>query len=81
MIEKRPVIGSPVRCGEATSNRHYLVKFGDISEESIETDLDGVLLYFDDVCAEARLPEVGIVLDQLKFDVCLVQNAEKARPK
>lgn len=77
LIEKRPVIGAPVRCGEATTalselNREY----GPIDDGCIETILNGMIMYAPgNVTIKATMPAVGVMLDRLKFDPWLAKLA------
>ncbi|MCD6461162.1 MAG: NAD(P)/FAD-dependent oxidoreductase, partial [Thermoplasmata archaeon] len=83
MIEKRPEIGSPVRCGEGVSKR-WQEKVGiridrrwvarEISAASIYSP-DGTRLVID---AEKAGNEVGMVLERDLFDKALAEDAAKA---
>lgn len=69
LLEKRPVVGAPVRCGEATGSRWRLAEYGPLPEESIETDINGVILYGPhNIRINYRKPQIGLMLDRLKFD-------------
>lgn len=79
LIEKRPVIGVPVRCGEATGRRARLSDFGPINEDTIETDIHGVVLHAQGgVSIKADLKDVGLMVDRTKFDPWYAELARKA---
>lgn len=79
LIEKRPIIGSPVRCGEATTSRKRLADFIDVVDDFIETDLMGITLFGQGGHKVSKdWPYVGVMLDRLKFDPYLAAQAEKA---
>ena len=40
LCEKRPEVGVPVRCGEATGSRKRLSDFTPVNESYIETDIN-----------------------------------------
>jgi digeranylgeranylglycerophospholipid reductase len=78
-IEKRPVIGAPVRCGEATGTRDRLKDFGPINEDTIETDIQGLILHANGgQTIRADLSNVGLMLDRLKFDPYYAELGVKA---
>jgi digeranylgeranylglycerophospholipid reductase len=78
-LEKRPVIGVPVRCGEATSTRKRLLDFGPITEDFIETDLNGIVFYgTGDIKITVRQEDLGLMLDRVKFDQFYADLAVKA---
>ncbi len=79
LLEKRPVVGVPVRCGEATGTRSRLSQFTDINENWIETDLHGVILHgTGGVTTRYDKPNIGLMLDRAKFDQDLAEQARKA---
>ncbi|MFH1755489.1 MAG: NAD(P)/FAD-dependent oxidoreductase [Candidatus Latescibacterota bacterium] len=78
LLEKRPQIGVPVRCGEATGNRQELSHFIPIDESWISADINGIrLIAPGGEVVERRLPQVGVVLDRAKFDQALARQAEQ----
>jgi len=78
LLEKRPQIGFPVRCGEATGNRQELSRFISIDESWISADINGVRLVAPGgEIIERRLPEVGVVLDRTGFDRALAGRARE----
>lgn len=77
LIEKRPQIGVPVRCGEATGNREELSRFIPIDESWISADINGIRLFAPGgEIIERRLPGIGVVLDRAKFDQALADRAK-----
>jgi len=79
LIEKRPVIGAPVRCGEATGEREKLALYAPVNEDYIETDITGAILHATGgISIKAKLPRTTLMLDRLKFDPWLASQAEAA---
>jgi digeranylgeranylglycerophospholipid reductase len=79
LAEKRPVVGVPVRCGEATSRRARLSEFVEINEDFIETDLHGVILHGPGgVSVRYDKPDVGLMLDRALFDQDVARQAQRA---
>ncbi len=80
LAEKRPVVGVPVRCGEATGRRARLAQFTEVNEDYIETTLQGVILHGPGgVSVRYDAPEeVGVMLDRALFDQDLARRAQKA---
>ncbi len=79
LAEKRPVVGAPVRCGEATGRRSRLAQFVPINEDYIETDLEGVILHGPGgVTVRHDQNDVGLMLDRKLFDQDLARQAQAA---
>ncbi len=80
LAEKRPVIGVPVRCGEATGRRERLAQFTEVNEDYIETTLHGVILHGPGgVSVRYDAPQdVGVMLDRALFDQDLARRAASA---
>ncbi len=79
LAEKRPVVGVPVRCGEATGRRQRLSHFMDINEAYIETELNGVILNGPGgVSVRYDKPDIGLMIDRRLFDQDLAKQAERA---
>lgn len=79
LLEKRPQVGIPVRCGEATGSRQWLSTFGEVDESTIESEINGVVLYgARGTKVVYRKPQLGLVLDREKFDPWLAQLAVSA---
>lgn len=75
-LEKRPVIGVPVRCGEAAGPREEIEHFIPIDEEFVSADLNVVKVFAPDgACFERRMPGFGVVLEREKFDQALAEQA------
>lgn len=79
LAEKRPVVGVPVRCGEATGRRSRLAQFMDVNESYIETDLQGVILNGPGgVSIRYDKADIGLMIDRKIFDQDLASQAERA---
>ena len=79
LAEKRPVVGVPVRCGEATGRRTRLSHFMDVNEDYVETDLNGVILHGPGgVTIRYDKPDIGLMIDRKLFDQDLARQAERA---
>ena len=79
LAEKRPVVGVPVRCGEATGRRMRLANFVDVNEAYIETDLHGVILNGPGgVSVRYDKDDIGLMIDRKIFDQDLAAGAERA---
>lgn len=77
LCEKRPVVGVPVRCGEATSTRKRLSEFIIVHDEWLETSIQGVILHGPggvSVRYDAG-KEIGVMLDRALFDQDLSRQA------
>ncbi len=76
LLEKRERIGYPVRCGEASTNLADLETYGPIDEGCIETIINGLFIYGPDgVNIEVPKPNMGLMLNRLKFDPWLAHLA------
>jgi digeranylgeranylglycerophospholipid reductase len=76
LLEKRPRIGIPVRCGEATGSREELSRFIAVDESWICADINGIrLIAPGGEIIERRIPQVGVVLDRAGFDRALADFA------
>ncbi len=79
LIEKRPVIGAPVRCGEATGEREKLAIYAPVNEDYIESDITGAILHATGgLSIRAKLPRTTLMLDRLQFDPWLAKCAADA---
>jgi len=77
VLEKRPVVGVPVRCGEAAGPRREIEHFIPIDEEFISADLNlARLIGPDGVSFERRMPGFAVMLNRDKFDQALAKQAE-----
>jgi len=77
LCEKRPVVGVPVRCGEATGPVKRLSDFMTVNEAYIETRFTGVILNGPrgiSVRYDAD-KELGVMLDRKLFDQDLANQA------
>ncbi len=77
-VEKRPVVGVPVRCGEATGTRQRLSEFVEINEDYIESDVHGVILHHPNHYIKYDEANVGLMLDRALFDQDLAKKSEEA---
>ena len=79
LAEKRPIVGIPVRCGEATGPRKRLSDFTPINESFIETDIHGVVLHGPgNISIKYDKKDIGLMLDRGLFDQDLAKQAEAA---
>ena len=79
LIEKRPVVGAPVRCGEATGEREKMAIYAPVNEDYIESDIHGAILHATGgITIKAKIPRTTLMLDRLKFDPWLASQAEAA---
>lgn len=78
-VEKRPIVGIPVRCGEATTTRERLSQWTSVNDSFIETDLHGAIIYapFCDITYTPK-KNVGLVLDREIFDKYLSDQVPQA---
>ena len=77
LAEKRPVVGVPVRCGEATGPTKRLSDFMEVNEAYIETRFSGVILHGPsgiDIRYDGN-KELGVMLDRKLFDQDLANQA------
>ena len=80
LCEKRPVVGVPVRCGEATGPAKRISDFTTLDEAWIETRFSGVVFHGPGGVSfkyDAGR-ELGIMLDRRLFDQHLAREAEAA---
>jgi digeranylgeranylglycerophospholipid reductase len=77
LCEKRPVVGVPVRCGEATGTRARLAEFLTVSESWIETTIQGVIMHGTGgvTLRHDANKEIGVMLDRALFDQDLARQA------
>ncbi len=79
LAEKRPVVGVPVRCGEATGRRSRLSNFMKVNEAYIETDLNGVILNGPGgVSIRYDKEDIGLMIDRRLFDQDVARQAQAA---
>lgn len=77
LCEKRPVVGVPVRCGEATGPRKRLSDFMTVNEDFIESTFTGVIMHGaggTTIRYDAD-KEIGVMLDRALFDQDLARQA------
>lgn len=79
LAEKRPRIGSPVRCAEATGPRREIERFLPVHDSWITGSIDGARLVSPGGRVfERRSPGIGVMLDREQFDAGLAKEAEEA---
>ncbi len=77
LCEKRPVVGFPVRCGEATGPRKRLSDFMTVNEDYLETIITGAIMHAPGgttIRYDAGR-ELGTMLDRVLFDQDLANQA------
>ena len=76
LLEKRPVVGIPVRCGEASTSVARIAEYAPVRDEWIETELNGVVFHgTGGVTVDFRKKDLGTMLDRTKFDAGLAEHA------
>ncbi len=76
LIEKRPKIGFPIRCGEATGSRDEISRFIPVNEAWISADINAVRFFAPGGrILEKHLSGIGVVLDRALFDEALADQA------
>lgn len=79
LSEKRPSIGRPVRCAEATGFREEIARFLPVEEEWITSDLQGArFISPGGKRLEKALPGIGVMVDRERFDNGLASAAGRA---
>src|SRR5262245_66415540 len=79
LVEKRPEVGVPVRCGEAAGSFEELAHFLPLDDSWIAGPIDGARLFGPSgSCVERRMPGVGTQLHRDKFDQALARQAREA---
>ena len=75
-LEKRPLVGVPVRCGEAAGSRDEISNFLPISDEWIVGDINAARMYAPNGrFVEKKMPGVGLLLRRDKFDQAIARQA------
>ena len=76
LLEKRPAVGIPVRCGEASTSVARIAEYAPVRDEWIETELEGVLFHgTGGHVVRYDKKDLGTVLDRTKFDAGLAEHA------
>jgi digeranylgeranylglycerophospholipid reductase len=76
LVEKRPEVGVPVRCGEAAGGLDELAHFLPLLDEWIAGPIDGARLFGPaGHCVERRMPGIGTQLHRDRFDQALARQA------
>jgi digeranylgeranylglycerophospholipid reductase len=78
VLEKRPEVGVPVRCGEAAGSRAELSQFLPVDEGWIVAEIVTARMYAPNLdFVEKRLPDVYVMLARDLFDKALARQAEQ----
>jgi len=79
IAEKRPRIGVPVRCAEATGNREEIGQFVEIDESWITAEIGAArFISPSGRVFEKPFPGIGVMVDRERFDAGLAGAAERA---
>lgn len=79
LAEKRPRIGHPVRCAEATGPRDEIARFVPVDESWIALSIEGARFVSPrGTVFEKATPGIGVMLDRARFDRGLADRAERA---
>lgn len=79
LLEKRRIVGHPVRCAEAIGPRRDIERFLSLDEDLISSPIDGFALVSPEGRRfEAHMPGIGFVVDREAFDKRLAEGAVRA---
>jgi len=79
LIEKRPRIGSPVRCAEAVGPREVVERFVRLDENAISSPVHGfAIISPSGKRYEAHWPDIGLIVDRERFDASIAAAASEA---
>jgi len=77
VLEKRPVVGVPIRCGEAAGSREEISNFIPVDESWVVADINAARMYAPDgTFVEKRFPGVGLMIKRDEFDQALARQAQ-----
>jgi len=75
-FEKRPLIGVPVRCGEAAGSREEISQFVPVDDSWVVTELHGARMYAPNgTFVEKIMPRFSLMLNRDGFDQALAEQA------
>ncbi len=75
IIDRKKIIGIPVRCAEATGNRYELSRFLDIDESWIACDIKGLAVHFNmEAPLVKSIKDTGLILHRDRFEKALAQK-------
>lgn len=76
VLEKRPLVGVPVRCGEAAGSREEISNFIPVDERWVTGDINAARMVAPDrTYVEKQLPGVGLMIRRDGFDQALADQA------
>ncbi|MDH3217465.1 MAG: NAD(P)/FAD-dependent oxidoreductase [Candidatus Krumholzibacteria bacterium] len=76
-FEKRPLIGVPVRCGEAAGSREEVSHFVPVDENWVVAELDAARMYAPNLTyVERQMPGFCLMLNRDGFDQALAAQAQ-----
>jgi len=79
VVERRPAIGVPVRCGEATGNRTEIERFIPLDSSWVAAEIAGLAVHMGDGCLMSRrIPQTGLMLRRGLFEQDLARRAAAA---
>jgi digeranylgeranylglycerophospholipid reductase len=77
VLEKRPEVGVPVRCGEAAGSREEISQFIPVDEDWVVAEINAARMYAPNgTFAEKRFPGVGLMIKRDRFDQALARQAQ-----
>ncbi|UCH85149.1 MAG: NAD(P)/FAD-dependent oxidoreductase [Candidatus Latescibacterota bacterium] len=78
VLEKRPEIGVPVRCGEAAGSREEISPFIPVDDRWVVAQINAARMYApDETFVEKRFPGVGLMIKRDRFDQALAKQASE----
>ncbi|MDG5814242.1 NAD(P)/FAD-dependent oxidoreductase [Chitinispirillales bacterium ANBcel5] len=76
IVDRRALIGEPVRCGEATGNRAELSRFLSIDEDWIACNIQGLSMHLNGTgVAKRAVRDAGVVLHRDRLERSLAKKA------
>jgi len=76
LLEKREKVGFPVRCAEAVGPREDVERYLKLEDRLISSEVNGVVVVAPDGTRfEARMPQIGFIVDRELFDQELARIA------
>ena len=76
VLEKRPEVGVPIRCGEAAGSRDEISQFIPVDENWIVAEINAAKMFApNSTCVEKRMTGVGLMIERDKFDQALAKQA------
>jgi digeranylgeranylglycerophospholipid reductase len=79
LLEKRPIVGFPVRCAEAVGPRRDVERYIVLDDSIVSSPINGVVLVSPDGSRlERQMPGIGFTVDRERFDRRLAEAAQAA---